>query len=89
MALSTLENLASLIGADYEMNKLDDEVIENMWLESRLTEVAETTAKRDLSFIKKFMEWASHKNAFTATALPLPFNSQLKGLIGNTLKLKI
>ena len=76
MALSTLAGLAEKLGADFDLSKLDDEVIEQVWLESRLTEVAATTAKRDLSFIKKFMDWCSDKKRMYCPALTLQFTAR-------------
>lgn len=68
MALSVLNNLKLLLGAGFDMHSLTDDVIENVWLADRLKSVAETTAKRDLSFIRGFVEW-SFKSKYTPAEL--------------------
>lgn len=78
MALSTLNGLAEILGADFDMSLLDDEAIEYTWLVARLAEVAATTAKRDLSFIRAFVSWAAHKNRMYCPA-PLTLKLDAKG----------
>lgn len=57
-ALSTLNDLKSLLGTKFDMLELTDDIIEDRWLPYRLKTVLPNTAKRDLSFIRKFVEWA-------------------------------
>lgn len=78
MALSTLNDLAAKLGADFDMTLLDDEAIESGWLEPRLIEVAATTAKRDLSFIRAFVNWAADKKRMYCPA-PLSLTLDAKG----------
>jgi integrase len=61
MALSVLNNLSKLLGPDFDASQLNDGVIEETWLPDRLTQVAKTTAKRDLTFIKSFVDWCADK----------------------------
>lgn len=61
MALSAINNLEKLLGSDFNMAELTDEVIEERWMQQRLTEVAQTTVKRDLSFIRSFIAWGVDK----------------------------
>lgn len=61
MAQSTLADLAKKLGASFNMHLLNDEAIEDKWLNPRLEIVASTTAKRDLTFIRGFVNWASDK----------------------------
>lgn len=68
MALSTLNDLSAGLGADFDMSLLDNEAVEIGWLEPRLTEVAATTAKRDLSFIRAFVAWAADKKRMYSPA---------------------
>lgn len=70
MALSTLNDLSARLGADFDMSLLDD--VETGWLEPRLTEVAATTAKRDLSFIRAFVAWAADKKRMNCPATLTP-----------------
>ena len=70
MALSTLNKLKLLLGVNFNMSALDDYIIEDIWLEERLKTVERTTAKKDLSFIRSFVEWAaSRRNKFTPSKL--------------------
>lgn len=78
MALSTLENLISLLGADFDMSGLGDDVIDKFWLQPRLTEVADTTAKRDLSFVRAFVAWASDRKRMYCP-VPLSLSLDAKG----------
>lgn len=91
MAISTLNGLADLLGKDFLANQLNDEVIENKWLPSRLKQVAKTTIKRDLSFIRSYSAWASSSSRKQSPA-PLTFKIDAKGehwayLNNNDLKL--
>lgn len=78
MAISTVNDLSAKLGADFDMSKLDDNVIETVWLAARLGEVAKTTAKRDLSFIRAFVAWASDKKRMYCPA-PLTLSLDAKG----------
>jgi uncharacterized protein YdaU (DUF1376 family) len=59
MALLTINNFMKKLGSDFDLSKLTDDVIESKWLEPKLSEVVETTTKRDLSFIKAFVAYAA------------------------------
>lgn len=61
MALSAIHHLTNLLGADFNMSNLNDEVIEDKWIDNRLKEVAKTTVKRDLSFIRSFINWGADR----------------------------
>ena len=61
MAISAINNLEKLLGPDFNMAELTDEVIEERWMQQRLKEVAQTTVKRDLSFIRSFISWGVDK----------------------------
>ena len=77
MALSTLNKLTSKLGADFDLRNLSDDVVEKYWLQPRLTEVAATTAKRDLSFIRAFVEWSSDsKRMYCPAPLGLSLDAQ-------------
>ncbi|MDO9204703.1 site-specific integrase [Methylotenera sp.] len=78
MALSTLNNLMKRLGADFDLSKLTDDVIESKWLEPKLTVVAETTVKRDLSFIRAFVAYAADKKRRYCPA-PLTLTLEAKG----------
>lgn len=82
-ALSVLRDLVELLGADFEMRDLVDDVVKLRWLPHRLKTVQRTTAKRDLSFIRGFVSWAVEEKyvevelKFSITAKGehyLPFN---------------
>ncbi len=76
MALSTLNGLSKILGTDFDTYDLDNEIIENVWLEVRLKQVAETTAKRDLSFIRTFSQWATEKSHYCPA--PITFTIDAK-----------
>ncbi len=78
MAESTLSDLAKKLGGTFNMHLLSDEVIEDKWLIPRLESVAATTAKRDLTFIRGFIGWASDKKRKYAPA-PLTLTVAAKG----------
>ena len=78
MALSTLAGLEKQLGSDFDVSKLNDEVVEEKWLAHKLTLVAETTAKRDLSFIRSFVSWATDKKR-KYTPAPLTLAIKAKG----------
>lgn len=78
MALSVLNNLKELLGGNFNMSELDDYIIEDIWLESRLKTVTRTTAKRDLSFIRSFVAWAADRKRNFAPA-KLTFAIEAKG----------
>jgi len=90
MALSTLNDLSEKLGADFDMSFLDDEAVEDKWLTKRLNEVAATTAKRDLSFIRAFVNWAADKKRmYCPTPLNLSLNAKgehWKYYVANDLK---
>lgn len=79
MALSTITDLCSKLGADFHMGLIDDDLIELSWLEPRLKEVAATTAKRDLSFIRAFVVWSADKKRLYSPA-PLTIKFEAKGV---------
>lgn len=60
MMKSTLYDLKSRVG-DIYVHQLTDELVLNKWREPRRTEVADTTVKRDLSFIRAFSNWCAEK----------------------------
>lgn len=72
MAMSTLNSFVELFGADFDMALIDDALIEEKWISKRQREVADTTVKRDLSFIRKFIEWAADSKRMYCSA-PLTF----------------
>lgn len=78
MAMSTLKHLVNILGSQFDMSQLSDEVIEDKWLAIRLTQVAETTTKRDLSFIRSFVEWAADKKR-KYTPAPLTLSIEAEG----------
>ena len=78
MAESVLNGLVVALGADFDMSKINDEVVESKWLEPRLEKVAKTTCKRDLSFIRSFVKWASDKKR-KYTPAPLAITLEAKG----------
>ena len=61
MAISAIKHLQKILGDDFNMAELNDEVIEECWMQQRLKEVAQTTAKRDLSFIRSFISWGADR----------------------------
>ena len=72
MAESTLNGLINKLGANFDMSKISDDAIEIKWLEPRISEVAKTTAKRDLSFVRSFIFWAAdRKRKYTPHPLTL------------------
>jgi integrase len=77
MALSVIKNLSSLLRPDFDMSELNDDVIEEIWLPHRLKTVSKTTAKRDLSFIKKFVVWATDsKRKYCPQKLTFSFSAK-------------
>lgn len=77
MAMSTLKNLVNVLGSQFDMAHLTDEIVEDKWLTQRLTQVAETTTKRDLSFIRSFVEWgADKKRKYTPAPLTLSIEAE-------------
>lgn len=60
-ALSTVRKLCALLGDDFDMSKLSDDVVEDRWLPNRLSDAEPTTAKRDLSHVRGFVEWAADR----------------------------
>lgn len=61
MALSAIKHMQKILGYDFNMSDLNDEVIEDRWMQQRSKEVAQTTVKRDLSFIRSFISWGADK----------------------------
>lgn len=61
MARSTLQELNQILGPDFQLNQLDDVVIEKRWVKhcQEIKKNGLTTIKRNLSFIKKFTDWAN------------------------------
>ena len=78
MAESTLTDLAKKLGGSFNMAMLNDEAIEEKWLNARLECVASTTAKRDLTFIRGFVSWAADKKR-KYTPAPLTLTVTAKG----------
>ena len=77
MAMSTLNSFVTLLGADFDMALIDDALIEEKWISKRQSEVADTTVKRDLSFIRKFVEWAADpKRKYCLAPLTLTFDAE-------------
>lgn len=74
---STLEDLKRRLGADFDMAQINNKAIENAWLKPKLAEISavngsKNTAKKSLSFIRKFIEWAAHEDQkYTPVALTL------------------
>lgn len=61
MALSVLWGLVKILGEDFNLQEFDDELLEEKWINERLKSVKETTVKRDLTFVKSFIEWCADK----------------------------
>lgn len=78
MALSTLNGLSKILGNDFDVSLLDNAAIENIWLDARLKQVAETTAKRDLSFIRTFSQWATDKKLYCPTPITYKIEAKSK-----------
>ena len=78
MTQSTLSDLVKRLGGSFNMSQLNDEVVESKWLNVRLTQVAKTTVKRDLTFIRGFVAWASD-NKRKYTPAPLTLTLEAKG----------
>lgn len=78
MGESVLDGLAKNLGGDFDMAQINDEVIESKWLEPRLEKVARTTAKRDLTFVRGFVNWASDKKR-KYTPAPLTISLEATG----------
>ncbi len=78
MAESTLTDLAKKLGGSFNMAMLNDEVIEEKWLNPRLEAVASTTAKRDLTFVRGFVNWAAEKKR-KYTPAPLTLTVEARG----------
>lgn len=78
MAESTLTDLSKRLGGGFNMHLLNDEIIEEKWLNARLEVIAATTAKRDLTFIRGFVDWAADKKRGYSPA-PLTLTVQAKG----------
>lgn len=77
MAISTLNGLLNLLGADFDVALINDDLIQEKWVSKRLSEVADTTVKRDLSFIRKFVEWAADsKRMYCSTPLTLTIDAE-------------
>lgn len=77
MALSAINNLEKLLGSDFNMDDLTDEVIEERWMQQRLEEVAKTTVKRDLSFIRSFISWGTvRKRKYCPSKLTLTLDAK-------------
>lgn len=67
-ALSALRKLVLLLDEDFNMSGLSDEVVEDIWLPDRLKNAVLTTARRDLSYLWGFVEWAANKKRAYAPA---------------------
>lgn len=78
MTQSTLSDLVKRLGGAFNMSELSDELIEEKWLNVRLAQVAKTTAKRDLTFIRGFVQWASDSKR-KYTHAPLTLTLEAKG----------
>lgn len=79
MAFSTIKDLINALGSQFDMAEITDDVVEEKWLKPRLSKVAETTAKRDLSFIRSFIDWsADKKRRFTPAPLTLSIEAEGK-----------
>jgi integrase len=80
MAISTLKGLKNLLGADFDMAELVDDVIEDCWIDWRKSQVSEDSAKRDLSFIRSFVEWAAdRKKQYCKVALTISIKTEAQG----------
>ncbi|MCX7188819.1 MAG: hypothetical protein NTU92_00390, partial [Methylotenera sp.] len=80
MAISTLKGLKNLLGADFNMAELVDDVIEDCWIDWRKSQVSESSAKRVLSFIRTFSEWASdRKQQYCKVKLTISIKTEGQG----------
>ena len=61
MTQSTLSELVKRLGGSFNMSQINDELIEEKWLNVRLGKVSESTCKRELSFLRGFFDWANDK----------------------------
>jgi integrase len=59
MAHSVLERLAEVMHADFDMQNFNDEATDRLWMQPRLLEVAGSTVKKELSWVRAFSEWAA------------------------------
>ena len=76
MAESVLNGLVKDLGSDFDMSQVTDAIIEDKWLDPRLKKVARTTAKRDLTFVRGFINWASdRKRKYTPAPLGIKFEA--------------
>ncbi len=78
MGESVLNGLVKELGSDFDMALINDEVFESEWLEPRPNAVARATAKRDLTFIRGFVNWASDKKR-KYTPAPLSISLEATG----------
>ena len=78
MGESVLNGLVNNLGAEFDMAQINDEIIETWWLEPRLEKVARTTCKRDLTFIRGFVNWAADKKR-KYTPAPLAITLEASG----------
>lgn len=60
MAISVLNKMTKLAG-DVDCDFINDIWLEDFWLINRLKTVSQSTAKRDLSFVRAFGAWAAHR----------------------------
>lgn len=61
-ALSTLDGLKVLFGPKFNMFELTDEIIQDKWFVNRRLTVENDTARRDLSHVRRFVEWAAFRS---------------------------
>ncbi len=59
MAKSVLERIADVMHANFDMRNFTDEAVDRMWMQSRLLEVAGSTVKKELSWVRAFSEWCA------------------------------
>ncbi len=79
MAMSVIMQLVKNLGGHFNCAEICDDLIEDRWLEPRKKEVAETTVKRDLSFIRGFGIWLSDRRRRRYCPAPLTLSMTAKG----------
>lgn len=77
MALSAVTGLVKVLGGNFNCAEICDDIIEDEWMERRKREVAETTVKRDLSFIRSFVAFlADRKRKYCPVPLTLSMTAK-------------
>jgi integrase len=80
MTQSTLSDLVKRLGGSFNMSQINDQLIEEKWLNVRLGKVSESTVKRELSFLRGFFDWGNDKKRGYCQKITLAIKVKAKSI---------